>query len=326
MAKLKSSVVVCTIPPDFKPSGKVAANDSIWHTREHVDAVAKTATGKGISICIGDTGGTDASQYLPEPAGAIDYTGSRHGWRDVQGHGAHCAGSSLGNSGLSFSPDAAYYIAKGLGDSGSGSDEALAKGIVWAADQGCHIYSGSWGSSSRSQRVADAIKYFYANGGLICNIAAGNSGFRRGANTVGWPARLEGDDSPFSIAALRGSSWSNLERADFSSVGPQNDAAAPGQNIRSVKTGTRSSLTDMSGTSMATPVKTSIDACVLEVMIGHGYGIPKTVEDWFSFYAKIPNAIIDLGSQGTDDFHGAGALNTLAIIEWLAEGSEHSWI
>ena len=137
---------------------------------------------------------------------------------------------------------------------------------------------------------------------------------------------MTGDQQPFAIAALKGSSWSALARASFSSVGPEVDAAAPGQNIRSIRAGSRDELTDMSGTSTAAPVMSSVDVCVLQVMLREGWAIPWTVDDWLAFYAKIPNAIIDLGTTGREEFHGIGAVNAVAVLEWLANGSEYEGI
>lgn len=210
----------------------------------------KVSQGEKAILGIGDTG-TD-SQHDDLKANLIemqDFTGSRSGGSDVQGHGTHCAGIVLAAKNgwgiYGVAPNAKYYSAKVLGDSGSGSSSGIARGIDWLVSKGVHVISLSLGGG-KSQTIIDAIDRARAKG-IIVVCAAGNEG--PGANTIGWPGAYEG---VVCVAAVGQTSQTDiLSVASFSSRGPQNDVTAPGVAIQSTYPGNR--FAKLSGTSMATP-------------------------------------------------------------------------
>src|SRR5690606_20835335 len=188
----------------------------------------KKTRGKGVVVGVADTGidGThpDLNQTVLQ---ARDFTGSPYGWKDVQGHGTHVAGTIAAQAGndigvAGVAPEAKLLIAKVLGDDGSGSDDSVAAGIKWLVDSGAHIVSMSLGSPYPSSQIRNAILYAINKGRFVV-CAAGNDGR---PNSVNYPAKWP---EVCSVAAVD----SNGRAAKFSSQGPENWIAAPGQDVLS---------------------------------------------------------------------------------------------
>ncbi|MFN7017960.1 MAG: S8 family serine peptidase [Fimbriimonadales bacterium] len=173
---------------------------------------------------------------------------------DDNGHGTHCAGIAAAeiNNGIGIAGVAAWnpvvsnshsYVqlmpVKVLSSSGSGSLDAVARGITWAADNGAHILSLSLGAGTGAQQLQDAVNYAWNRGCLVV-AAAGNDG----SSSPQYPAYYTN-----SIAVAATDSTDTL--ASFSQYGSWVDIAAPGVNILS--TYPSNSYQSLSGTSMACP-------------------------------------------------------------------------
>lgn len=210
--------------------------------------VSAKATGKGVKVCVLDTGcdvdHRDLTGYVKE---SKDYTGSRSGFVDVNGHGTHVSGIVR-----RWAPAATIGNYKVLGDSGSGSSAGIARAIRDSVDAGYHVLSLSLGGPSPDSATESAVKYAAAKG-VIVVVASGNSGPREG--TVGWPGAF-----PESIAIA--SIQSDGSIANYSSRGREVFVAAPGSSIVSTYPGNR--YATLSGTSMATPMVSGIAAAWLE--------------------------------------------------------------
>ena len=166
---------------------------------------------------------------------------------DDNGHGTHCAGTigatgnnSLGVAGVMWNSQ--MVALKFLNAQGSGSTANAIRAINYAAMMDIPITNNSWGSSTYSQALKDAIeasdKLFIA--------AAGNDADNN--DSIGsYPASYNLDNI-ISVAA----SNSNDEIAPFSNYGASTvDIFAPGQNILSTVPNNRYSYKN--GTSMAAP-------------------------------------------------------------------------
>jgi subtilisin family serine protease len=128
---------------------------------------------------------------------------------------------------------------KVLSSSGSGSLDAVARGITWAADNGAHILSLSLGGAGGSQQLQDAVNYAWNRGCLVV-VAAGNGG----SSSPQYPAYYT---NCIAVAATDSSD----RLASFSQYGSWVDIAAPGVGILSTIPNNRYASYD--GTSMACP-------------------------------------------------------------------------
>jgi thermitase len=189
--------------------------------------------------------------------------GAVYGWNtlnnttnalDDNGHGTHCAGIAAAeiNNGVGIAGVAAWnpgvanansYVqlmpVKVLSSSGSGSLDAVARGITWAADNGAHILSLSLGAGSGAQQLQDAVNYAWNRGCLVV-VAAGNGG----SSSPQYPAFYT---NSIAVAATD----ANDQLASFSQFGSWVDIAAPGVNI--LATYPNNQYRSLSGTSMACP-------------------------------------------------------------------------
>lgn len=171
----------------------------------------------------------------------------------------------------------------------------LVKAVKFAADQGAHLSSNSWGGGT-SSALNDAIQYAH-NKGTIHVAAAGNSGPCTNCVSEPWKTKA-------SIVIVVASTTSSDAQSSFSSEGPQVDVAAPGSSILSSASGT-SGYSTLSGTSMATPHVTGTAALI------------KALNPSFTL-ADIENRLkstaVDLGAGGRDDDFGNGRINAAAAV------------
>ncbi|MDR6225346.1 S8 family peptidase [Desmospora profundinema] len=173
-----------------------------------------------------------------------DYIDNDQDPMDEQGHGTHCAGiaaaatdNGIGIAGMA--PDVTIYAVRVLDANGSGSYDAIAKGIIDAADAGSDVISMSLGGSQGSRTLEEAVNYAHEQGSVVV-AAAGNSS----TNAPSYPAYYE---NAIAVAATD----ENDRLANFSNYGDWVDVAAPGVNILS--TMPNNQYQNQSGTSMATP-------------------------------------------------------------------------
>jgi len=211
----------------------------------------------------------DGDGFIDNIYGADFSNGDGDPW-DGHGHGTHCAGTvaGVGNNALGVvgvNWQCSIMAVKGLDDGGSGTSEVLADALRWAADNGAHVLSnswGPWGGNPSDPVVEAACRYIYD---LDCVIvfAAGNDN----ADVI--------DYSPANIAETIAVAATNHEdkKAWFSNWGELIDFSAPGVDILSL----RAEGTDMygdglhivddyyyyaSGTSMACPHVAGLAALV----------------------------------------------------------------
>jgi len=297
----------------------VFAQDTIpfmWHRPKELLELLKVRniTGKGLKIGIVDTGYDVTHQYLPKPKAVANFTSS--GGRDVvtdrQGHGSHVAGIICGLQGIGLLPEAEVYIAKGLGDDGSGSVTWLNNGLKWLADRGCHFINGSYGGPSGGQEDLNAIDYCYSKGVWLLHFAAGNSGYNGRTNTIGYPAR-------HNRGSCNGSYDANGNRSSFGSGGIELQLLGAGGQVVSTVPGNK--MAPMSGTSMGSPdvmAKTGAVAIARRMA-----GLPDIVghKNWDEFYKELfaKKLIKDGHTEGRDTYWGYGQLMTEAIVDYIKD-------
>lgn len=282
---------------------------SAWHrTEKIIELHRRGVDGRGVIVGINDTAGETDHPFLPKALAGRDFTGSRNGLRDVNGHGTHCAGIVI-----AIAPGCSLVMSKVLSDGGSGSSSWINAGRVWLAKQGCMLVSESLGDGGGPPIQADltAFDQAYAAGVFLCNAALGNAGFN-GATTIGRPGSYS--SHCHGIAAHD----RNMKIAGFSSGGPQARFSAPGVDIVSCRPG--GGWVGMNGTSMATPAKTAVDALVTCWRRQTGLPALRGPKEWEDFY--VMNALVDdLGAPGRDPRHGFGAINVTKAIDFLLDNT-----
>lgn len=290
--KVQQLVVTCSQTVDW--SLKAFGIPDLW---------SKT-TGKGIKVAVLDTGCAMLHPDLVDQiADAADFTGSKVGPNDVNGHGTHCCGliaakhNDVGVVGVAY--DAKLLVGKVLNDSGAGSAASIVKGIEWAVSKKADILSMSFGSGFSDPGIKKAIEYA-ASKNVMLIAAAGNEG--PGPMTVGYPARYP---QTVSVAAID----PGKRAARFSSRGPEVDIAAPGVDILS--TYPPRNYAKLSGTSMATPFVAGVVALVLAY--DKKLGVAR-IKNYTDLLKLIKGTSVDSGIAGFDNDYGWGLINPSGML------------
>ena len=238
-----------------------------------IDAPSAWATRTGCAkVAILDTGiDTDHPDLAPnvyksddKPNNGKDddkngYVDDTYGWNvikgkgsgeDDNGHGSHVSGivagrgnNDNGSSGICWS--AKLVAVKFMNSKGKGSTSDAIDGIDYAVKNGAKIVNCSFGSSSKSSALHDAVDYAQDHNVLLV-VAAGNDGENIDKHPI-YPASYT-DSNILTVAA----STSTDTLASFSNFGSTAvDVAAPGDSIFS--TYLNGGYRYLSGTSMAAP-------------------------------------------------------------------------
>ena len=298
--------------PPFKTElviGALAETVDWGLTAYGIPDVWKQSRGRGIRVAVLDTGIDVTHKDLD---GAIleakDFTRSPGGYRDVAGHGTHCAGvigarqNDTGVVGICPDlrmDDGGLLIGKVLGDDGAGLESWIAAGIDWAVERGAHLLSLSFGSPTASPTIFQAIFRAVARGVFVV-AAAGNNG---ADNSVDYPGRYR---ETIAVGAVD----RHGRVAKFSSRGNEVDTAAPGEDVLSTFPGNR--YAKLSGTSMATPFVTGVVALMLSKHREQGSATPiRTTDDLREHLARTAT---DAGSPGKDPSYGYGLINPKSML------------
>ena len=208
---------------------------------------------------------------------------------DDNGHGTHCAGvigaegdNNEGIAGINWRVQ--IMPLKFLGKGGYGSTKNAIEAINYAIDRkskgvNVRVISASWGSTSRSKALEDAIRAA-GDAGILFVAAAGNSGTDNDRR----PHYPSNYDLPnvVSVAALDRTD----ALASFSNFGVKTvHIAAPGKDILS--TWLNDEYRGASGTSMATPHVSGVAALILSK--SPNMSIAKLRERLLSSVDKLPN-------------------------------------
>lgn len=279
------------IPPnELHPQsvGRVAPAGLDWGTVAlNCPDAWKKAAGKGVRVVVLDTG-VDANhpdlKDNIDPNTLKDFSGSRFGVVDRQGHGTHCSGTVA-----EVAPDCTLGMGKVLGDTGSGGVDDIAAGIDWAVARGADVISLSLGGPGADSYIPPALDRALASG-VIVVVAAGNDGPNEG--TIDYPGAYP---QSLAVAAVD----QNLQVARFSSRGKNVFVAAPGVNVRSTYPGGQ--YATMSGTSMATPHVAGLAA----LWVSANPGVAKKDRP-AAFRKALAEVCKDLGVAGRDTAYGFG--------------------
>lgn len=297
-----------------------------WHMPQiQAPQAWDVSTGQDVLIAVLDTGIAyeDFGEYRRAPdlgntrfVPGYDFINNDPHANDDEGHGTHVAGTiaqstnnGLGGTGVAF--NASLMPVKVLDSQGQGSHDAIAQGIVYAADRGARIINMSLSGRTGSSTLAEAIDYA-ANKGVLVVAAAGNSG-----GAVEYPAAY---GSVLAVGAL----GYDRTRVDYSNFGSQLALVAPGGDTDSDKNAdgypdgvlqetfrgdpTQFGFYFYEGTSMAAPHVSGVAALLFAHNPAAGAGQVRQA---------MQNTALDLGPAGRDNQYGYGlvqAAEALAAI------------
>lgn len=262
-----------------------------WQVADYgIDKRWAETTGAGVRVGVIDTGIDETHADSGDLCGAVvaskDFTGSRWGATDRNGHGTHCAGIIGGRRGIwpGSAPECLLVIAKGMGDDGAGTTDIQALALEWCAGQGCRVVNMSQGGPDADPRLEAAIQSVTA-AGVIVVCAAGNE-----SGAVDFPARC---NSAIAVSAV-----DKMRRlAPFSCRGPEVDCGAPGVDITA--TWINGAYASCSGTSMAAPFVAGLIALYLATPQGKEAKLADVLN-------VLKRAAKDVGPKGRDDYYGYG--------------------
>ena len=270
------------------------------------------------------------SAYDDDSNGIVDDV---HGWNfaedyydltDHNGHGTHCAGiaaavdNAIGIVGAN--PLALIMPVKVLTDKGEGDFATIARGIVYAVENGADIISMSFGASILSNALTDAINNAYQTSILIAS--AGNNGVdiydRLHGGTL-YPAAY------FHVLGVE-ACGQNLQRASYSNYDPDGpfysedgidgrnyEIQVPGDKIYS--TLPNGKYDKLSGTSMSAPLLAGAISALLMV---------KDYPNKDVLYGDLINLKADFGKIYSDDTPRKPHIDLVALeIDDNVEGNNN---
>lgn len=270
----------------------------------HADKVWTLTVADTVKVAVIDTG-----IELSHPDLKLNIKGGYNAIRpgrspnDDNGHGTHVAGiiaavnNNIGVVGVA--PAADLYAVKSLSKSGSGFLSDIIEGIDWAIQNKMQVINMSLGTRSDIQSFHDAV--IRANNAGIVVVAAAGNDF---GGAVNFPAGY-----PEVIAVSATTLGDQI--ASFSSVGPEVDFAAPGENIFSSYRGQTYKI--LSGTSMASPHVAGAAALTMSITEKcdtdfDGVCSPLEVKQ------RMELTAMDLGILGFDNSYGSGLINAETAV------------
>jgi subtilisin family serine protease len=298
--------------PPFKVVNVIATLSQTqgWGIKQlNVPSTWTITRGEGITVMVIDTGFPDHTDLVGGMV--VEKCVSVHDTEDVKddknGHSTHCCGiigardNEFGMVGVA--PLCNIITCKVLGGDGSGSFDAIIKGLKYAKIVKPDVISMSLGSAYESSEMHDIIKELYEmNIPIIA--AAGNDGLK---DSVNYPGKFP---ETICVAAID----ENDNIANFSSRGKEVTISAPGVDIYS--TYLRNTYAKLSGTSMATPFVAGVVALLIakhrKQEAEGGPNDCKTVEQIRQHLVKYADP--KSGIVGKDDAYGYGIIDPSKTI------------
>ena len=320
--------------------------------QSQISAAGHSVDGAGVRVCVCDTGiDTDHIMYRDriDFAASFDFYNDDANPEDDHGHGSHVAGIAVGGTGLSVefgcegpepfqgvAPNATLIGVKILNLFGGGFDSDIIAGINHCANPdlpggpadvinlsiGTGEYSGpcdhEWAVAANNAVAAGVVVVAasgnenYAN--ALSSPACGSDVIAVGATYKNNYPNCEDTTSIFNWSNCSDSSPSVDDIACFSNESDYLDVTAPGAVIWSASTASGgSTITGMSGTSMAAPHVAGLAALILSA---DPTLTPVEVRQ------IIRDGAIDMGPLGFDSGYGYGRIDVIASLSLIRPCAE----
>jgi serine protease len=340
IATLRASPLVQYAEQDGYAYAMATPNDPLYPSQWHYPMIQlptawDVTTGSPVIVAVVDTGirpdhpefqggvlvagrnffnGADDANTTDPGCPTVDPTLYSHGTHvagtiaALTNNGAGVAGVVWGGaSGVKIMPIRVLGELSGLCGYGFWSD--IAKGIVYASDNGARVINLSLGGTADTQVMREAVQYALDRG-VVVVAAAGNSN----TSSPFYPAAYLGVIGVSALAC-------NGSKAFYSNFGAYIFVAAPGGDSGVdcpgglspdlvLSTAWRPSdpsnftYVGLQGTSMATPHVSGVAA----LLVGRGVVGPAAVRE------RLRATATDLGPQGWDAIYGYGLVNAAAAV------------
>ena len=228
----------------FVHAHKVSSSASLTPTVPLTGAKGEFAgafNGEGVTVAVLDTGyDVEHADLSGQVIASADFTYSRNGVDDLNGHGTHTASTIAGTGAESnglwagMAPGADLVVGKVLGNTGGGSTYGILNGMIWAANQGADIVSMSLGGTATScdgpmvdlvEALSDQTLFVISAGNSFTRETVGSPGCAPSALTVGAVDR----ENQTAVFSSRGPSPDgHSAKPDITSQGVDVVAAASG--------------------------------------------------------------------------------------------------
>lgn len=318
----------------IRPSDSALSSQTKYQNLIEFDNM--TATGKGIRVCIVDSGIDITHDDLTgiDLVGWKDFVDGKSSPYDDNGHGTSMAGILVADGWIEgMAPDVELLVAKALHANGSGDDSDVVAAIDWCVENGAHIISLSLGGAP------GALPFFFQSGRDSGDAA--NDAIDRGIYVIAAAGNDGGDDddgdvaSPASETAViavggvtsSGTIWTGSSIGDNNGrflplpiLMPRNDPhkkpeiVAPAYRVPVINNEGTWSLVD--GTSAATVFVTGAIALLLEnnpeLAANGSQGSASTVNNVKEFIVQSSKK--QEGQNGHDDHYGYGLLQMDQLI------------
>ena len=282
--------------PDFIPNDPYVADNTQWYldsinTYEGWDI---TTGSSDVVIAVLDSG---VNAQHPDLVGKVltgqgyDFVNNDADASDDQGHGTSVAGTAAANvnNGIGIAGiamNAKILPVKVMSAASSALYSNIAKGIIYAADNGADIINVSLTGTVASTILQDAVNYAWGKGCVVV-CSAGNSGL----NEKLYPAACNNV-----IAVSASNYWG--EAPSWSTKGDHVDVVAPGHGIQTTTMNGGYGMTG--GTSFSAPIVSGLAALLMSSPLDLSNA---EIED------VIKNTATDIGAVGKDDASGFGIIN-----------------
>jgi hypothetical protein len=292
--------VIAVIDTGLDVSHQVFLNtDSIWENSDEI-------SGNGVD--------DDGNGYIDDVNGwnFVDNSGTMY---DDDGHGTHVSGIIL-NVDQNIHVPAGDLVTAGikimplkfLNGSGSGSTSDAIEAIYYAVQNGATVLNNSWGGTSYSAALHEAVTYSYDNG-VSFIAAAGNAG----SNNDSVPMYPASYDVPNVIAVA--ATYDNFELTGFSNYGKKSvDLGAWGYFINSTVPG--GAFGDSSGTSMSAPFVAGTAVQMVAQAPGMlGYQVKQIIEEETEYRSALVNKVQTQGRLHPDDSISKASTSVVATSQ-----------